>query len=127
MVKFMKHLRSLHLYLGCIFAPLLLFFAVSGIWQTLGIRSPLLQRLSTIHTSHALKLKLTTHALESGGSLTNGALTVFVILMSASFILSTVLGVVLAIKYGRSRRAVWGCLAFGIAFPLALVLISVIK
>jgi len=114
----MKNLRSLHLYLGCIFAPLLLFFAVSGIWQTLGIRSPLLQRLSTIHTSHALK---------AGGSLTNGFLTIFVILMAASFILSTVLGVVLAIKFGRSRRAVWGCLVFGIAFPLALVLISVVK
>ncbi len=61
----MKNLRSLHLYLGCIFAPLLLFFAASGIWQTLGIRLPLLQRLSTIHTSHVLKV---------GGSLTNGFL-----------------------------------------------------
>ncbi len=114
----MKNLRSLHLYLGCIFAPLLLFFAVSGIWQTLGVHSPMLKRISTIHTSHALK---------AGGSLTNGVLISFVILMSASFILSTVLGVVLAIKYGRNRRAVWGCLVFGIAFPLALVLLSAFK
>lgn len=114
----MKNLRSLHLYLGCIFAPLLLFFAASGIWQTLGIRLPLLQRLSTIHTSHVLKV---------GGSLTNGFLILFVVVMAASFILSTVLGVMMAIKYGRSRRAVWGCLVFGIAFPLALVLISVIR
>ena len=127
MAKFMKNLRSLHLYLGCIFAPLLLFFAVSGIWQTLGIRSPLLQRLSTIHTSHALKMKVTTHGLNAGGNLSNGFLTIFVIVMSASFILSTVLGVVLAIKYGRNRGAVWGCLAFGVAFPLALVLISAFK
>jgi hypothetical protein len=35
----MKKLRLLHLYLGCIFAPMLLYFAVSGIWQTVGIHS----------------------------------------------------------------------------------------
>ena len=32
----MKTLRTLHLYLGCIFAPILIFFAVSGLWQTMG-------------------------------------------------------------------------------------------
>jgi hypothetical protein len=46
----MQKLRALHLYLGCLFAPMLLFFAASGIWQTLGIHPRLLQRLSTIHT-----------------------------------------------------------------------------
>jgi hypothetical protein len=46
----MKKLRLLHLYLGCIFAPMLLFFAISGIWQTLGIgHSGLLAMLSTVH------------------------------------------------------------------------------
>jgi hypothetical protein len=30
----MQKLRSVHLYLGCLFAPMLLFFAISGIWQT---------------------------------------------------------------------------------------------
>jgi len=29
----MKFLRTLHLYLGCLFAPMLIFFAVSGSWQ----------------------------------------------------------------------------------------------
>jgi hypothetical protein len=29
----MKFLRTLHLYLGCLFAPTLIFFAVSGSWQ----------------------------------------------------------------------------------------------
>src|SRR6478672_8450976 len=46
----MQKLRSLHLYLGCLFAPLLLFFALSGIWQTLGWNTPLLQKLSSLHT-----------------------------------------------------------------------------
>src|SRR6266513_2469552 len=29
----MKSLRSLHLFLGCLFAPMLIFFAVTGSWQ----------------------------------------------------------------------------------------------
>ena len=114
----MQKLRSIHLYLGCIFAPLLLFFAVSGIWQTLHIQSRFLQRLSTIHTSHAMK---------AGGSLTSGLMTIFVLVMAASFILSTVLGVVMAFKYGRSRRAAFYCLGFGVAVPMVLVLIAIFR
>src|SRR5664279_4190552 len=110
----MQKLRSLHLYLGCIFAPLLLFFAVSGIWQTLGIRTPLLRLVATIHTSHTFK---------SGGSLSSFSLKVFVLIMTVSFIVMTVLGVVMALKYGQNRRAVCGCLAFGVIFPLLLILI----
>jgi hypothetical protein len=110
----MQRLRSIHLYLGCIFAPLLLFFAISGIWQTLGVHSQWLSRLSTIHMSHQLK---------DGTGLTSGWLLIFVLIMAVSFVVTTILGVVMAIKYGRSRRAAYYCLAFGVAFPLALILI----
>jgi len=111
----MQKLRTIHLYLGCIFAPPLLFFAVSGIWQTLGLHSPILERLSTIHTSHQLK---------SGGSLTSSFLLVFALIMAASFIVTTILGVIMAIQYGRNRGAVFYCLAFGVVFPLVLILIK---
>ena len=87
---------------------------ISGIWQTLGLHAPLLERLSTIHTSHRLK---------SGLSLTSFFLMVFVLLMAASFIVTTILGVIMAIQYGRSRRAAFYCLAFGVVFPLVLILI----
>ena len=110
----MQKLRSVHLYLGCIFAPLLLFFAVSGIWQTLGIRSPMLRLMATIHTSHELK---------SGGGLSSYSLKIFVLLMTVSFIVMTILGVMMAVKYGRSRRSVFYCLALGVIFPLVLILI----
>lgn len=110
----MKKLRSLHLYLGCIFAPLLLFFAISGIWQTLGFHSAFLARLSTIHTSHPLK---------NGTGLTGGLLMIFVFVMAVSFVITTVLGVIMALRQGGSRRAAYYCLAFGVAFPVALVLI----
>jgi hypothetical protein len=112
----MQKLRSLHLYLGCIFAPLLLFFAVSGIWQMFGLRTPLLRLISTIHTSHELR---------SGGGLSSLSLRIFVIAMTVSFIVTTILGVMLALKYGKNRRAVYFCLAFGIIFPLALIFIRI--
>jgi len=110
----MQKLRSIHLYFGCIFAPLLLFFAISGIWQTLGIRSPLLRLMATIHTSHELK---------SGGGLSSFSLKVFALVMTVSFIVMTILGVVMALKYGHSRRSVFYCLALGVIFPLILILI----
>ena len=110
----MKRLRSIHLYLGCVFAPLLLFFAISGIWQSLGVRSGFLARLSTIHTSHQLK---------DGSSLSGGLLMILVLIMAVSFVITTILGVVMAIKHGGSRRTVYCCLAFGVAFPMALVLV----
>ena len=54
---------------------------------------------------------------------TGGLLLVFVLLMAVSFVVTTLLGVVMAIKYGRSRRAALLCLAFGVAFPSVLILI----
>ena len=111
----MQKLRSVHLYLGCVFAPLLLFFATSGICQTLGLHSHLWDRITTIHTSHQLK---------TNDGLTSPVLIVFVLLMALSFIGTTMLGIVLAIKHGRSRRAAFYCLAFGVMFPCVLVLIK---
>lgn len=116
----MQKLRSVHLYLGCVFAPMLIFFAVSGIWQMFFKKgnSGILARLSTIHTSHGLK---------SGDDLTSPLMIAFVVLMALSFIVTTLLGVVMALKFGRSRRAACACLAFGVIFPLVLVLIRFVR
>jgi hypothetical protein len=114
----MQKLRSIHLYLGCLFAPLLLFFAISGIWQTLGLHSPVLERLSTIHTELRLK---------NGSELSSFALRVFVIVMAVSFIVTTLLGIAMAVKFGRSRKAACCCLAFGVLLPLVLVLLRLFK
>ncbi len=99
---------------------MLLFFAISGVWQTYAIapayqRSKVLAWLSTIHTSHPLK----------AGTLSSPLLRVFVLVMAASFILSTLLGIVMALKFGKSRRAALYCLAAGIVLPLAVVVLSV--
>lgn len=113
----MKQLRSLHLYLGCIFAPMLLFFAVSGFWQTydpgFAYHSKILGMLSTIHTGGALKI----------GTLSNSLLRDFVLVMTLAFIITTILGIIMAVKHGGSRKAAYCCLAFGVLFPLAVILV----
>jgi hypothetical protein len=112
----MKKLRLLHLYLGCVFAPMLLFFAVSGIWQTLGIgRSGVLAMLSTAHRVSRLK---------SGFTLSSGVLRWFTVLMAVGFIVSTILGIIMALTQGTNRRKAFYCLAFGVLFPTAVMVIS---
>ena len=93
---------------------MLLFFAVSGIWQTLGIRSSFLGWLSALHTSARFK---------NGHEPSSPAFKLFVIVMSLSFVVSTVLGIMMAFKFTRSRKAAFICLALGVIIPAVLVLL----
>lgn len=98
---------------------MLLFFAVSGAWQMYGLHrghSRMLAMLSTIHTSQSLKI---------GGSLANPVLRDFELVMALSFVVTTLLGVVMALKFGKNRRLACGCLAFGVLFPVIVVLAGV--
>lgn len=115
----MKKLRSLHLYLGCIFAPMLLFFTISGFWQTYDPNyddhSKTLAWLSTIHKSSAMK---------SGATLSSSFLRDYVLVMAFCFVVTTILGIVMALRYTHSRKTAVCCLAFGVLFPLVVVLIA---
>ena len=93
---------------------MLLFFAISGIWQLLHVQSPILQKLSTIHTEVMWK---------NNGQLGSGPMWIFCILMALSFIITTLLGVFMAFKFGSSKRAAFYCLALGIIIPLGLVVL----
>lgn len=122
----MKPLRILHLYLGCIFAPLLLFFTVSGIWQTFSWDSPgrgngpnLLSYLSTIHTGHGLKAG-------SIQTLSSPLMKWLVVAMAVSLIFTIVLGIIMAFRFGH-RRAATLCLLAGFAVPAGLVALALWK
>ena len=41
--------------------------------------------------------------------------------------LLTILGIVMAFKFGRSRRVACYSLAFGVAFPLVLILVGLLR
>ena len=118
----MQKLRRLHLYLGCIFAPLLIFFSLSGIWQMLGLQSTgkggkpgVLAYLSTLHTG--------SHLRASGGATLASPVFEGLDIVAALVLIATViLGVVLAFKFGRGRDALI-CLGIGIVVPVLLVLL----
>jgi hypothetical protein len=115
----MKTLRFVHLYLGCFFAPLITFFCLSGIWQELGFQdnkaNTLIRLLSSLHTGHLSEKS-------KGSSLGSTYIQVFAIAMAASLVVSIILGVILAFRYGRGPLAL-GSLAAGFAMPLALILV----
>lgn len=119
----MKKLRSIHLYLGCVFAPLLTFFAISGLWQmnyrSGGHTPTALTWLSTIHTGRSLKV-----ADDGVDSLSSPYLQWVIGLMAVSLVLTIALGVVMAFKFGRGKSAL-ACLAAGVAAPCLLVLLAV--
>jgi hypothetical protein len=101
----MKTLRKIHLYLGCFFAPMLILFAVTGAVQMLGLR---LGILSEMHVRHY-------------GSL---PFILLAVLMGLSVIVTAILGIVMALRQGNSKKAAWACLTLGVIVPVILLLFS---
>ena len=118
----MNLLRRIHLYLGCFFAPMLIFFSVSGIWQVYGLQwvngPNILTYLSTIHMGHQIFFKDPTKAY----SLSSPYLEFFVVLMAVSLVISIILGVIMAFKFGRGTLAL-ASLAGGVLIPLILIIL----
>lgn len=112
----MKILRALHLYLGCIFAPLLVFFSISGLWQTFNLQwtRPGLALLSSLHTGRGLK---------TGGDLSSPVMKAVVAAMAFSLVLTVVLGIVMAFRFGHRRKALI-CLGAGVVVPVVLALVA---
>ena len=119
----MKALRRLHLYLGCLFAPLLLFFASSGAWQALSLHQfrdggqpPQWMALaSTLHTGRGLK--------SNPSTLSSPAMRWISVAMAAALAVTIFLGIIMALRFGH-RGAALACLGAGLAIPLLLVLLQ---
>ncbi len=118
----MPLLRKLHLYLGCIFAPVLIFFACTGGLQLYNLhesskdgsyRAPkLLAAMGQIHKNQNLPR-------DPRGS--GKALKVFMVAAATGLLLTTLLGVFMAFRLSRSARPVLACLTAGVALPLAML------
>jgi hypothetical protein len=120
-----KVMRNVHLYLGVFFAPLLLFFLISGSWQTFGLNDTsksgnyvppaIIKSLSHVHTDQRWSGK------EDAPSSVPFKWLVF--LMAVGLLTTTILGIVMAFKYTRGW-IVWGCLFLGAAIPCFLIWIA---
>ncbi len=118
-------MSRVHLLLGCFFAPALLFFTVSGAFQTLrlhkdvknGYQAPeILKIMAKIHKDQKLP--------DASPQTQSWPLQGFVLLMSAGFIFSTGMGLMMAFKYFRPRWVIWALLAAGGIAPLALLMVG---
>ena len=118
----MKQIRQLHLYLGTLFAPMIIFFAFSGALQTFQwhekgksatYRPPAwIVTLAQIHKNERM-------AQADGKSV---ALRWFIMVMSVGLIITTLLGIYMAFKFNRDRRIIWGLMGLGFIIPVAALL-----
>jgi hypothetical protein len=118
----MQRWREIHLYLGCLFAPVLIFFAVSGSWQLYRwndstkdrsyIAPKPLALFSAIHKNSHLPGKR-----ESDYT----PLRSFMFLAAAGLVLTAMLGIVMAFRFAGSVTAPLLCLFAGMAIPAAIL------
>ena len=118
----MKFLRRLHLYLGCFFAPLLLFFIATGWYQTLqvdrqkrrGEAETWIDKVTSMHKDQIFPT-------ESAMSYNTMLFKCLVVAMSVALIATIIIGIVLAFKILRLRWPVYLSLVLGIALPILLL------
>lgn len=119
----MKRIRQIHLYLGVFFAPLVIFFALSGALQTFRLQeSPKdnsytapawIVRLSEVHINQ--------RSVKDRNVASSLPLKWFVVLMAVGLIATSVLGIYMAFKLNHDRRIVWGMIILGVVIPIALL------
>src|SRR6478609_8964071 len=104
----MRFLRRLHTYLGCFFAPLLLFFVGTGWYQTVrmnrhkgfGELGDWKSRLTSVHVD---QIYPTAAASGYSPKLFKG----LVVVMAAGLIQTLILGVIMAIRFTRPKWTIW--------------------
>jgi hypothetical protein len=124
----MKLLRRLHLYLGCFFAPLLLFYVATGWYQSVTLRrnknvgeaEDWLSKLRSVHVDQI-------YPAESANSYSPLLFRSLVVVMSIALIATTVLGLILAIRTIRPRSLVWLSLALGVIVPVTMLWLGLKK
>jgi hypothetical protein len=118
----MKFIRRLHLYLGCFFAPLLLFFVATGWYQTMqidrqkrrGEAETWIERITSVHKDQVFPT-------EAAIGYNTTLFKWFVVLMSIALIATVLLGIMLAFRTLRLRWPVYLSLALGIGLPILLL------
>jgi hypothetical protein len=123
----MNRIRQLHLYLGCIFAPLLIFFAITGAWQTFQLHRSrkdgtytaprILHQFSSVHQFQEFPV-------HEGLVRQSHPFRWFVLAMALGFVVTAILGVVMAFKFTRERWIVWLCLVAGFILPVLLLYVG---
>lgn len=114
----MRFLRTLHLYLGCLFAPILIFFAVTGSWQLFNWHEstkdktytapPALAALSFVHKD--------AHIPGTPGRQPT-PLRYFMLAAAMGLIATAIIGIIMAYRFSQRPLVATVCLLTRIALP----------
>ena len=121
----MRTLRQLHLYLGCIFAPMIIYFSLSGVWQVFRFNDvPKNEVSATREIFHELSKPHTHSTLPGKDPKTEQSALFdwFTACMGMGMVLTSVFGIILALRFAKRSSLAVFCLVGGIAVP-ALFLI----
>jgi hypothetical protein len=121
----MKKLRLVHLYLGSLFGPLLIVFAVSGAWQVFRFNDA--KKDGSYKPAKVITLFTDIHkdAVLPGVPRRQGAaMRWFVLAAAAGLATTTVLGIVMAYRLSRRPALVTTLLIAGVVLPAALLLFA---
>lgn len=118
----MRLLRRLHTYLGCFFAPLLLFFVATGWYQTVSMNrhkgeaevGDWKARLTSVHVDQI-------YPSSAASGYSPVLFKSLVVVMAVALIVTLVLGVFMAVRVTRNKWPVWTSLAMGFAVPVLLL------
>lgn len=130
----MKLLRRLHLLLGCLFAPLLLYYCLSGASQALGLtyrwkdgknQAVLLSEFSRPHKTMIMPGASGSDTKKSRVNNRSESYKYFAVAMSLGISATLILGIVMAYKFFRPRWAVTAILSAGLLVPTLMLWSSV--
>ena len=118
----MKLLRRIHLYLGCFFAPLLVFYVTTGWYQTVnpdrrkgvGDSTDFVSRLSRVHVEQY-------YPTESASGYSTYLFRGLIVIMAVALITTVILGIILAFRTSRNKWPVWLSLVLGVILPIVLL------
>lgn len=137
--------RRLHLYLGLLFAPSIIFFAFTGALQTFGLHESRkdqsyvppawIVQLARVHKDQRLEGPPKRPQAPMGNPMAHPhepplgqahhvvLLKWFVLVMSVGLILTTTLGISMSFAYNRNRTTLGVLLAAGVLIPVLLLLV----
>ncbi len=119
-----KVMRRMHLYLGCFFTPMLLFYILTGWLQVVDtdrLKSPMdaetvIQKIRTVHVDQVYPGED-----EFSKPSSPKLFKVITIIMCIAATVTILLGVFLAFKTLRNQWPVWVSLILGILLPILLL------
>jgi len=119
-----KNLRKIHLYIGCLFAPALIFFIVTGCWQTFRLNDA--KRDGSYTPPAIVKMMSSVHLHQKyqtgrGQGHPSEPFKIFVLAMSVFLLVTTATGLFLALQSTKRKWVVWVFLTVGTLLPTFLL------